>query len=236
MGDEDSMKTIGILGGMSWESTSQYYSLINELVRENLGGLHSAELIIFSFDFARIEEMQSAGDWDAMAEELSKVAVRLEDAGAELLIIATNTMHKLAPVVEARVGIPILHIADAVAKECKRQGLSRLGLLGTRFTMEEGFYRDRLNSKHGLEVIVPDEEGRRMVDGIIYRKLCRGIIESSSRDAVAEVIEDLVDRGAEGIILGCTELPLLIKSEHISVPRLDTTSIHVRTAVEKALE
>lgn len=229
------MKTIGIIGGMSWESTAEYYSLMNRFVREELGGLHSAKILMYSFDFAEIERMQAAGDWNLMAEELSCAAVRLERAGAELMLIATNTMHKVAPQVQASISVPLIHIADATAAASKEFGLHKVGLLGTRFTMEEGFYRDRLASEHGLEVVVPDDGGRRLVNTVIFDELCRGIIKPSSLEAVRGVIHELVEQGAEGIILGCTELPLLIKEEHMEVVRLDTTAIHARAAVDAAL-
>jgi len=230
------MKTIGIIGGMSWESTAEYYRLMNEMVRERLGGLHSAELLIYSFDFAAIEKLQDAGRWDEMAEVLSGVARSLQQAGAELMLIATNTMHKVAPEVQESITVPLLHIADATAAASKEHGLSTLGLLGTRFTMEEGFYRDRLKTLHGLDVLIPDEDGRQLVHDVIYQELCQGVIKPPSREAVKKVIDKLVARGAEGIVLGCTELPLLIGDDDIDVVRLDTTAIHARAAVEAALE
>jgi aspartate racemase len=229
------MKLVGIIGGMSWESTAEYYRLMNEFVREELGGLHSARLLVYSFDFAGIGELQEAGDWEAMADELVQAAHKLEGAGADLVLIATNTMHRVAPEVQQSIQVPLLHIADATAEASRAQGLDKLGLLGTRFTMEQGFYKDRLRNRHGLEVIIPGEKDRQLVHDVIFEELCQGIISENSRQAVKRIIEKLVSEGAEGIVLGCTELPLLIREEEVGVVRLDTTTIHARAAVEAAL-
>jgi len=229
------LKTIGILGGMSWESTAEYYRILNKLVQERLGGLHSAKIIIHSYDFAEIEDLQARDRWDEAAQTLSATAKRLQGAGADLILIGANTMHRVADQVQAAVTVPLVHIADATAHECKASGLKKLGLLGTRFTMEGDFYRDRLTDNHGLQIVIPGKDGRQLVHGIIYDELCQGIIHDPSRRAIQEIIQGLVDRGAEGIILGCTELPLLVKESDAGVPLLDTTAIHARAAVEIAL-
>ncbi len=229
------LKTIGILGGMSWESSIEYYRIINELVQERLGGLHSAKIIMHSYDFAEIEELQARARWDEAARTLSATAKRLEGAGADLILIGANTMHRVADEVQAAVTVPLVHIADATAEDCKAMGLEKLGLLGTRFTMEGDFYRNRLTDNHGLEVVIPEREERQLVHRIIYDELCQGIIHDTSRKAVQKIIQGLVYRGAEGVILGCTELPLLIKESDAGVPLLDTTAIHARAAVEIAL-
>ncbi len=230
------MKTIGVIGGMSWESTAEYYRLMNRYVRAELGDLHSAKLLLYSFDFAEIEAMQQAHQWDQMGEALSEVACNLERAGADLMLIATNTMHKVAPEVQRKISVPLIHIADATAEACRRCGINKVALLGTRFTMEEAFYRKRLTDRHRLEVLVPDEDGRTLVHDTIYQELCQGITSESSREAVRGVISRLVEKGAEGVILGCTELPLLIREGDLDVVRLDTTAIHAMAAVRAALK
>lgn len=224
------MKTVGLLGGMSWESTIPYYRLINEGVKARLGGLHSAKLLLHSVDFAEIEQLQRAGDWDAAGVQLARAAQGLERAGAELLLIGTNTMHKVAPTIEAAVGIPLLHVADVTADAVKRAGRDTVGLLGTRFTMEQDFYIDRLRS-HGLTVYVPDADDREIVHRVIFQELCLGRLEGASRDAYRQVMSRLVDRGAQGIILGCTEIALLVGEADASVPLFDTTRIHADAAV-----
>ena len=229
------MKTIGLLGGMSWESTVPYYRIVNRVVGERLGGLHSARIVLYSVDFQPIEELQHSGHWAEAGEILAEAAGRLETAGADLLVICTNTMHKVAPHIEQAIGIPLLHIADATADEIERAGLQRIGLLGTRFTMEEKFYRGRLEDRHQLEVIVPNEPDRQMVHRVIYDELCLGAVEPESRRDYSQVIQRLVDEGAEGIILGCTEISLLVKPEDSPVPLFDTTEIHARRAAEWAL-
>ncbi|MET9617383.1 aspartate/glutamate racemase family protein [Kitasatospora indigofera] len=228
------MKTIGLLGGMSWESTAEYYRLLNVLTRERLGGLHSAKCVLHSVDFAEIEALQSAGRWERAGEVLAEAARSLEAAGADLLLICTNTMHKVAGQVAAAVSVPLLHLADTTAAAVLAAGLGRVGLLGTAFTMEQDFYRDRLAS-HGLEVIVPDPAGRAEVHRVIYQELCLGIVREESRDAYRAVIAGLVAAGAEGIVLGCTEIELLIGPEHSPVPVFATTSLHARAAVDAAL-
>lgn len=229
------MRRIGIIGGMSWESTLEYYRLINQFTRGALGGLHSADMIIYSYNFQEIEKMQHLGQWDEMTKSMITIAQQLETAGAKFIVIATNTMHKLVPAIEREIGIPILHIADATAEAIKAQHLKKVGLLGTRFTMEGDFYRDRLTGVHEIEVIIPDEQARELIHRIIYSELCLGVIDSASRLAFVRVIEDLVRQGAEGIILGCTEIPLLVKAGDVSVPVFDTTAIHAEAAVKMAV-
>jgi aspartate racemase len=228
------VKTIGLIGGMSWESSSEYYRLLNELVRERLGGLSSARCILYSVDFAEIEAMQTEDRWDDAGRRLAEVARSLEAAGADLLVLCTNTMHKVAAAIQEAVGIPLLHLADTTAAAVRDAGLSRVGLLGTAFTMEQSFYRDRL-SEHGLEVIVPDPDDRAVVHRVIYEELCLGVVRDESRRAYQEVIGRLVDRGAEGIILGCTEIEQLIRQEHAAVPVFPTTRLHAEAAVAAAL-
>lgn len=230
------MRTLGVIGGMSWESTLVYYRLLNEGVRARLGGLHSAELVLHSVDFEPIERMQSAADWDGAGERLAAIGARLEGAGAEALVLATNTMHKVAPVIEARVSIPLLHIADATGEAAREAGLARLALLGTRFTMEQPFYRDRLRNRFGLDVCVPDASGRAEVDRIIYQELCLGRAEPASRERYRCVIGQLVAAGAEAVILGCTEIGLLVGPGDSPVPLLDTTALHAQAAVRWMLD
>jgi aspartate racemase len=229
------MKTIGLIGGMSWESTATYYRIINELVRERLGGLHSARICLCSLDFAEIAAQQARGDWDAMADLLGGAAAHLEAAGADCVLICTNTMHKLAGAVQARIGIPLLHIADAAAERAASKGFSCVGLLGTRFTMEDGFYADRLHTGYGLDVITPDEADRAVVHRVIYDELCQGKRDPASRAEFARIMQALVERGAEGIVLGCTEIGLLVGQSDVQVPLLDTTTIHAEAAVAFAL-
>lgn len=228
------MKTIGLLGGMSWESTQTYYRLINEGVKDRLGGLHSAKLVLFSVDFAEIEALQHKGDWPATADILSGAALSVQKAGADFLVIGTNTMHKVAPEIEQAVGIPLLHIADATAQVLKKDGVTRVGLLGTRFTMEQAFYRDRLEAA-GIDVLTPDEIQRDQVHRVIYEELCQGKISAESRSAYLDIVASLSGRGAQAVILGCTEIGLLIKQADTGVPLYDTTEIHAACAVELAL-
>lgn len=230
------MKTIGLIGGMSWESTVPYYRTINETIKERLGGLHSAKIVLVSVDFHEIEQLQRAGDWIAAGALLADAAVALEKAGAQCVVLCTNTMHKVAPAIEAAVQIPLLHIADATAAEIKAARISTVGLLGTRFTMEQDFYKDRLVRAHGVRVLVPDAEGRELVHRVIYDELCLGKVLDSSRTAARRVMARLVDDGAQAIVLGCTELMLLVRPEDTTVPLFDTTSIHARKAAEWALE
>ncbi len=229
------MKTIGLLGGMSWESTAEYYRLANELVRERLGGLHSARILLSSVDFAEIEELQVAGDWDRAGEVLAAEAARLEGAGADLLVLCTNTMHKVADAIEEAVDIPLVHLGDVTAAAVRTAGLDTVGLLGTAFTMSQDFYRGRLESQ-GLQVLVPDEDGQTLVHRVIYDELCQGVVREESRAAYVEVVERLVSHGAQGIILGCTEIELLIGPDDLPVRSFPTTSIHVAAAVDAALD
>jgi aspartate racemase len=229
------MKTIGLIGGMSWESSAEYYRIINQTVQERLGGLHSAQCILFSFDFQEIEHLQHQGAWEQLTELMIRAAQRLEGAGAELLIICTNTMHKMAEEVQSSVSIPLVHIADATAKAVIEKGLDKVALLGTRFTMEEDFYKKRLREKYELEVIIPSESNREVIDNVIYTELCRGILHQSSREQFKAIIEKLASNGAQGVILGCTEIPLLIGQRDAEIPLFDTTRIHAQAAVEMAL-
>jgi aspartate racemase len=228
------MKTIGLIGGMSWESTQTYYRLINQKVRERLGGMHSARLLLYSVDFAEIETLQHRGDWDAAAGILASAARAVQSGGAELLLICTNTMHKVAPAVERAVNVPLLHIADATARVLRRDGITCVGLIGTRFTMEQAFYRDRLQQQ-GIEVIVPDDAQREIVHTIIYEELCQGVINPDSRAAYLEVISSLASDGAQAVILGCTEIGLLIRESDTEVKLYDTTELHAEQAVALAL-
>ncbi|GAA2987540.1 aspartate/glutamate racemase family protein [Streptomyces drozdowiczii] len=228
------MKTIGLIGGMSWESTAEYYRLLNEGVRERLGGLHSAKCVLYSVDFAEIERLQVAGRWTEAGDVLADAARSLRAAGADLLLICTNTMHKVAGQVAAAVDVPLLHLADATAAAVNTAGLTRVGLLGTAFTMEQDFYRDRV-AGHGLEVLVPDADDRALVHRVIYDELCLGVIREESRAAYGEVIGRLVAAGAEGIILGCTEIELLVGPEHSPVPVFATARLHAEAAVAAAL-
>jgi aspartate racemase len=229
------MRTIGLIGGMSWESSAEYYRIANEEVQRRLGGTHSAPIVLFSFDFAEIETLQEAGDWDAAAARLVAAARTLEAAGAELLVICTNTMHRLAPEVEAATAVPLIHIADATAAAVHRDGVGTVGLLGTRYTMEEDFYRGRLAQRHGLEVLIPGDDDRALVHDVIYRELVRGVVTDESRIAYEGVMGRLVARGARGIILGCTEIELLVDQARVDVPAYPTTRIHALAAVEAAL-
>ncbi|MFF3645781.1 aspartate/glutamate racemase family protein [Streptomyces sp. NPDC002564] len=228
------MRTIGLIGGMSWESSAEYYRLVNTFVRERLGGLHSARCVLYSVDFAEIERLQVAGEWERAGDVLAGAARGLEAAGAELVLICTNTMHKVAAQVADAVSVPLLHLGDATAGAVRAAGVRRVGLLGTAFTMEQDFYRDRLTG-HGLDVLVPDAAGRAVVHRVIYEELCLGVVREASRDAYRDVIGELVRRGAEGVILGCTEIELLIGQEHSPVPVFPTTRLHARAAVEAAL-
>jgi aspartate racemase len=229
------MKTIGLIGGMSWESTVPYYRQINETIKEHLGGLHSAKIILYSVNFHEIERLQRAGDWVAAGELMAGAARALESAGADFLVLCTNTMHKVAPAIEAAVGIPLFHIADPTAIAIKQAGFSKVGLLGTRFTMEQDFYRDRLRERHGLDVIVSNQEDREIIHRVIYEELCLGKVLSDSRIEYRRIMADLVRLGAQAIILGCTEISLLVVQSDAEVPLFDTTCIHARKAAECAL-
>ena len=229
------MKTIGLIGGMSWESTIPYYRHINEAVKQQLGGLHSARIVLYSVNFHDIERLQHAGDWDAAGALLADAARALAAAGAEVIVICTNTMHKVAPAIEAAVALPLLHIADPTAAAIKAAGHRKVGLLGTRFTMEQDFYRVRLEQRHGLHVLVPPADERAAVHRIIYEELCLGQVLDHSRDQYRQVMANLVAQGAEAIILGCTEISLLVGADDASVPLFDTTALHARGAAAWAL-
>ena len=229
------MKTIGMIGGMSWESTLDYYRLINQTVKARLGGLHSAKCLLYSVDFAEIERLQHENRWQEAGEVLSRAAQGLEKGGADFLLICTNTMHKVAEAVEKSVAIPLLHLADATAENIKAKGMSRVALLGTRYTMVEDFYKGRLVDNHGLDVLVPNEQEMDIVHRVIYEELCLGKINNASRQEYLHVIERLKGEGAQGVILGCTEIGLLVKKEHTDVPLFDTTEIHASAAVDYAL-
>jgi aspartate racemase len=229
------VKVIGLIGGMSWESTVPYYRQINETIKERLGGLHSAKVILYSVDFHDVERLQHSGDWTAAGSLLAGVAQAVEKAGADVLVLCTNTMHKVAPAIEAAVSIPLLHIADATAEEIRAAGISNVGLLGTRFTMEQGFYKDRLQKEFGLRVLTPGEQDRQIVHRAIYDELCLGRVIDDSRAEFRRVMAELVNQGAEAVILGCTEITLLVGPADAAVPLFDTTSIHARKAAEWAL-
>jgi aspartate racemase len=229
------MRRIGLLGGMSWESSAVYYRLINQMVAERLGGLHSADCVMRSVDFAAIEELQRGGRWDEAGAVLAADAAAVEAAGAELLVLCTNTMHKVAAEIEAAVAIPLVHIADATAEAVQAAGLEKVGLLATAYTMEQDFYVGRLRDKHGLDVIVPNDVDRATVHRVIYEELCLGVVEDGSREEYRRIIRGLVNAGAEAVLLGCTEIDLLIGQEDSDVPVFDTTELHCRRAVDLAL-
>jgi len=229
------MKTIGLLGGMSWESTLTYYREINAGVKQRLGGLHSAQIVLYSVDFDPIEKLQHRGDWEATAKILSNAARSIEAAGADFFLICTNTMHKVAEQVQATVKIPLLHIADATATALLENGIQRVGLLGTAFTMEQDFYKGRLVKKHGIEVLVPDEDDRRQVHDVIYDELCLGTINPQSRQTYLDIVDRLAQKGAQAVILGCTEIGLLIGQADTAMPLYDTAKIHAAEAVVRSL-
>jgi aspartate racemase len=229
------VKIIGLIGGMSWESTVPYYQQINEVIKERLGGLHSAKLILYSVDFHDIEQLQHAGEWAAAGRLLAEAARSLQSAGAEFLVLCTNTMHKVASTIEASVDIPLFHIADPTALKTREAGYSKVGLLGTVFTMEEGFYIDRLQERHGLQVLVPKSDDRKIVHRVIYEELCLGKVLPQSRAEFRRIIAGLEGQGAQAIILGCTEISLLVGPEDAEIPLFDTTRIHARSAAEWAL-
>ncbi len=228
------MKTIGLLGGMSWGSTELYYRWINEGVKEKLGGLHSARIAMVSVDFQEIDKLQHSGEWEQAGEVLSKAARRIEAAGADFLVICTNTMHKVVPQIESAINIPILHLADATARRIKERGMKTVGLLGSNFTMEEDFYKGRLIEKHGLTVIIPSAADRQIVHRIIYEELCLGIVKAESREEYLRIINRMHEEGAEGVIEGCTEIVMLVQQKHTDIPLFDTTAIHAQEAVSVA--
>ncbi len=230
------MKTIGLLGGMSWESTLWYYQALNEGIKKQLGGLHSAKIAMYSVDFAEIEHLQMQGDWQKAGKALAQAALGVEKCGADFLLICTNTMHKVAPEIQAKLSIPLLHIADATAQELIKQGISKVGLLGTAFTMEHDFYKGRLEQKYGLEVVVPNQADRQIVHKIIYDELCLGQIQSDSKNEYLRIINELEKQGAQGVILGCTEIGLLVKQADTQVKLFDTTFIHAKAAILEALK
>lgn len=230
------MQTIGLIGGMSWESTIPYYRQINEAIKEHLGGLHSAKIILYSVNFQEIEQLQHQGKWDEAGQILADAALLLQQAGADFLVLCTNTMHKVAPVIESATQIPLLHIADPTAHAIKQAGYKRVALLGTRFTMEQDFYRGRLSYEHGIEVLVPVSGDREQVHRIIYDELCMGILKEASRQQYREIIQRLASQGAEAVILGCTEISLLIGTEDSPLPLFDTTAIHASAAARQALQ
>ena len=229
------MKTIGLLGGMSWESTELYYRYINEGVKQKLGGLHSAKIALVSVDFQEIEVLQHRGEWEQAGEVLTKAAQQIEAAGADFLLICTNTMHKVAPQIEQGITIPILHLADATATRIQANNLKTVGLLGTNFTMEEDFYKGRFRDRHGLKVVVPSASDRQRVHRIIYDELCLGIVKEESRQIYLDIMKCLQEEGAEGIIEGCTEIAMLVQQQHTDIPLFDTTAIHAEAAVERAI-
>ncbi|WP_145518413.1 aspartate/glutamate racemase family protein [Yersinia mollaretii] len=230
------MKILGLIGGMSWESTIPYYRMINQQVKAQLGGLHSAKIILYSVDFHEIEQLQTKGDWHTAAKILSDAAVSLKLAGAEVVVVCTNTMHKVADDIEAASGLPLLHIADATAAQIKQQGINKIGLLGTRYTMEQDFYRGRLTEKHNIEVITPDSADREIINRIIYEELCLGVIKDNSRQEYRRIMGKLEQQGVQGIIFGCTEITLLVNAQDAHVPVFDTTAIHATAAAEYALK
>jgi aspartate racemase len=229
------MKTIGLIGGLSWTSTAEYYRLLNELTAQRTGGAHCAKVILYSLDFGEVERIQHEGRWDEAARLLTDAGRALKAAGADFLLICSNTMHIVADAVQEGTGLPLLHIADVTGDVIKRRDLKRVGLLGTKFVMEGEFYRRRLEEKFGLDVLLPDEEGREVVHRVIYDELCKGVVAEGSRVAYLEIVERLTEEGAEGIILGCTEITLLLKPKDVSVPVFDTTRLHAEAAVEMAL-
>jgi len=230
------MKTIGLIGGMTWRSSAEYYRIVNEIIQTKLGGLHSAQCLMYSVDFAGIEQLQLEGRWDEAGQAMAAAAQRLERGGADFIVLCTNTMHKLAPYIEKAVSIPMLHIADPTAEAIQAAGIKRIGLLGTGFTMEQEFYRGRLVEKFGLDVLIPDADERAIIHRVIYEELGLGIIKDESREAYKRVINHLVERGAQGIILGCTEIMLLISADDCPVPSFDTTTLHAVAAADHALE
>jgi aspartate racemase len=229
------MKKIGLIGGMSWESSLEYYRILNEEVKKKLGNNHSCESIMYSVDFSEFEKLQHEGKWGILTEKMIEIAKKLEYAGAEMVLICTNTMHKMAQDVQESINIPLLHIADAAAEEIKDKDMKKVGLLGTKFTMEQDFYRVRLTQKHGIDVVIPDQKEREIVHNVIYEQLISGIIKERSREIFKEIIKNLNKNGAEGVILGCTEIPLLIKEKDTEIPIFDTTKLHAEKAVEFAL-
>ncbi|MHA2760227.1 aspartate/glutamate racemase family protein [Vibrio harveyi] len=230
------MKTIGLIGGMSWESTANYYQIINREVKARLGGLHSGKVCLYSVDFAEIETLQHQGRWDDTAIILAQAAKSVEAGGADFILICTNTMHKVADQIQQAVNVPLVHIADATAEQLVMDGIKKVGLLGTRFTMEQDFYKQRLIDKFGVDVVVPSSDDQTIVHDVIYNELCKGEVRNDSRQHYLTIIEKLVEQGAEAVILGCTEIAMLVEPQHADVKLYDTTEIHAKAAVEKALD
>jgi len=230
------MKTIGMIGGMSWESSLEYYRIMNQAVKEKLGGFHSAQCILYSVDFDDVEKLQHQGDWESLTRLMIEAAQRVKKAGAGFLIICTNTMHKMADEVQGAVQIPLLHIADVTGGAVKANGQSRVGLLGTKFTMEQDFYKGRLKEIHGIDVLIPEDKERQVIHDILYNELCLGEIKELSREKFQSIIQNLVKRGAQGVILGCTEIPLIVRQEDYEIPLYDTTALHAKAAVDFALQ
>ena len=228
------MKTIGLIGGMSWESTITYYQLLNEGIKDALGGLHSAKILLYSVDFYEIEALMSRGEWEQAADLLGGVAQRLETAGADMILICTNTLHKVAPQVQSRIHVPLVHIAEAAADELRASGITRVGLLGTKYTMTQEFYRDKLTAR-GIDVLIPEGEDIDLVNRVIFDELCLGVVKPDSKAAYLRVISELQARGAQGILLGCTELGLIVSAADVSLPLFDTTVIHAKKALELSL-
>ena len=229
------MKTIGLIGGMSWESTVTYYQIVNETVKQELGGLHSAKVLLYSVDFSEIEEYQAKGEWEKSAKVLTQAAINLEKAGADYIVICTNTMHKVAPEIHKAISIPIIHIAEATADELKKQGITKVGLLGTKYTMTQDFYKNKLLDA-GIDVVIPDDEGVEIINHIIYDELCLGIISEESKQKYLSVITELEKKGAQGVILGCTEIGLLIQQKDTKLPLFDTAQIHATKAALFSIE
>jgi aspartate racemase len=228
------MKTIGLIGGMSWESTAEYYQIINEAIKKRLGGFHSAKCVLYSVDFQEIEECQSQGDWDKSAEILSQAAISLEKAGADFILICTNTMHKVVDQIQSAISVPILHIAEVTAQELEKNNINKIALLGTKYTMEQDFYKEKLIDR-GIEVLIPESDDRSKINDVIFNELCLGILSKSSKKAYLAIIEKLAESGAQGVVLGCTEIGLLVKQSDTSLPVFDTTYIHACRAAETAL-
>lgn len=229
------MKTIGLIGGLSWESTLEYYRLVNEGVKQQLGGLHSAQCLLYSVDFGPIEALMRQGNWQQVNERLVAAATHLQQGGAEFMLICSNTIHKCAAAIGEQTGMRVLHIADAAARSIKEQGVKKVGLLGTKFVMEEDFYRQRLTDQHGIEVVIPEEAEREFINKVIFAELCLGILSPASKQQFLQIIDKLLLAGAEGVVLGCTEIPLLIKQADVAAPVFDTTTLHAAMAVEWAL-
>lgn len=230
------MKTIGIIGGMSWESSTVYYQLMNQKIKELLGGFHSCKLILWSVDFAEVEQLQRDGNWIKLDELMAKAAHKLELAGAEIILVGTNTMHLCAPAIEAKISVSFLHIAEATAQIIQKTGFKKVALLGTKFTMEKDFYKDIIQKKYGIEILIPTKDERDIIHQIIYKELVQGKIKPESKQKYIDIIKNLHEKGAEGVILGCTEIPLLIQAEDVPIPIFDTTKIHAEKAIEWALE